>query len=68
MLTDNTYFGYASKFQLMPIPIMNHSNMYQMKKNVPLEDITFMNDPDPMILHVKYTAEDKTDRAWKLKF
>lgn len=36
MLTDNTSFGYASKFELRPIPFMEYKNLYRLKRDVPL--------------------------------
>lgn len=69
MLTDNLSFGYASKFKLRPIPFMDSKLLYELKRDVPLEDISFPHDSDPLIMNVKYTEKESGKvMVWKVRF
>lgn len=70
MLTGIKSFGYASKFKPRPIPFMDSKLLYDLKRDVKLEDILFdRSDNDPLIFSVKYTdKETSKPMVWKIRF
>ena len=59
MLTNNSHFGYASKFKHASVPFMNSEKLCKMKVEYPVEEMGFEVGEEGAVLEVRIERRRK---------